>query len=145
MQVHRVYLAAILGFVAGWFALGLMHRPIIAAGEQTDKMLSELQQKFTGLQQVVDRITKQSDQLQSEVSRLSRMIQSPTAGGAGKVEKRVAVIEKQVSQLLSHTHEYMLEGRAQDGSTHVVRPEQMMSQGLTGTGNAKIGRPILGN
>lgn len=87
--------------------------------------------------------------LQGEVTALRAQVKKLEAatggGGAGReggpksIEGRLADLQKKYE---GHTHEYLLEGRAGDGSIQAVTQDRFQGAGLNSTGGARVGRVI---
>lgn len=87
--------------------------------------------------------------LQGEVTALRAQVKKLEAatggGGQGRegspksIEGRLADLQKKYE---GHTHEYLLEGRAGDGTIQAVTQDRFQGAGLNSTGGARVGRVI---
>jgi hypothetical protein len=59
---------------------------------------------------------------------------------AATLAAKVTELEKKLD---GHTHEYLQEGRASDGSIRAVPPDQFSGQGLNSTGLFRVGKPVF--
>jgi TolA-binding protein len=142
----HIVIALAVGLLAAFLIVGLTRGPMLAAGEGApgavaiQERVSRLEEKLARLEERIGQLASRVDEQREQLTRLKEK----ETGEEGKTKTRIEELEKQVQSLLSHTHDYLQEGRTADGTVRTVRPEEFMGSGLTGTGSFRIGKPILG-
>lgn len=116
------------------FSAGLAGRRSEAAADST------LESRVAAIEQRLGTLT-------TSVERLAKGAGAPgaTPGGAKAADAKLKQLESKVQQLTSrydgHSHDYLLEGSATDGSVQAVGQEGFMASGLRSTGKVRIGKP----
>lgn len=100
--------------------------------------------RLAWLEKMVKYLQGEVTALRTQVRALERL-QNGGAGTArggvpGGVEAKIAELTR---KLEGHTHEYLLEGRAGDGSIQAVPSASFPGSGLNSTGGARVGRAII--
>lgn len=87
--------------------------------------------------------------LQTELSAIKEKqrvdARQQTSGGAGalslkSLDLKITELQK---KLEGHTHEYLLEGKAADGSIQALPQNSFPGSGLNSTGGARVGRAVI--
>jgi hypothetical protein len=109
-----------------------------------DERVVELTRRVGLLEEKVRELASSVDQLRTAVAAAAR----PAAPAAAAAPQKVGELEKKLQELTqqyeAHSHDYLLEGRAANGSVQATRPEEFSGSGLTQTGSVRIGRSTPG-
>ena len=135
----RTFVMTALAFGAGML-IASAGGPRAARAEESAAPPPDLSSRVAYLERAYKGVYADIQYLKQTVRQQGSQQKTAGAGTQKVLEAKVAELEKKLD---GHTHEYLQEGRASDGSIRDVPNDQFSGAGLNSTGIFKIGRPVF--
>ena len=140
VENRRAFVMTALAFVAG-FILASAGGPSPAVADASPSPAPvDIGSRVAYLERAYKGVYADIQYLKNAVRQQAAQSTSAAKNNQKNVEVRTAELEKKFE---SHSHEYLQEGRASDGSVRSVPNDQFSGQGLNSTGIFHIGKPVI--